>query len=270
MRMRRECGNVFPVTAGKWSRHASRHVRDARTVMHAGIANWRFPLKSATGENVPGIPGACATRNFTYLIRGPFLSVMTRYRIFIRYSCFLYLACYIDFFLRYIFLSVWSSCPGKVGHFGIDWLIVQPVLNINLLKHLKLLLCRQDISSHVDILLFSVRPKLSKLWCIKWTYANLAPVSLNCHYSNVILSAMASRLFAQPSVQWQIKENIKAPLHWPLWGEGPVTRKMFHFMTSSWWYLLSFRSRLASWNIVLIFMPIWSKLLPILWWYYPT
>ena len=32
-------GNVFPVTAGKRSRHASRHVRHARVVMHAGIAN---------------------------------------------------------------------------------------------------------------------------------------------------------------------------------------------------------------------------------------
>ena len=64
-------GNVFPVTAGKRSRHASRHVRDARAVMHAGIANQRFPLKSAVGENVPGIPGACATCNFTYLVRGP-------------------------------------------------------------------------------------------------------------------------------------------------------------------------------------------------------
>ena len=58
-------GNVFPATAGKRSRHASRHVRDARAVMHAGIANYRFPLKSVVGENVPGIPGACATRNFT-------------------------------------------------------------------------------------------------------------------------------------------------------------------------------------------------------------
>ena len=58
-------GNVFPATAGKRSRHASRHVRDARAVMHAGIANYRFPLKSVLGENVPGIPGACATRNFT-------------------------------------------------------------------------------------------------------------------------------------------------------------------------------------------------------------
>ena len=25
------------------------------------------------GENVPGIPGACATRNFTYLVRGPWV-----------------------------------------------------------------------------------------------------------------------------------------------------------------------------------------------------
>ena len=32
-------GNVFPGTAGKRSRHASRHVRDARAVMHAGINN---------------------------------------------------------------------------------------------------------------------------------------------------------------------------------------------------------------------------------------
>ena len=36
VRMRREC---FPATASKRSRHVSRHVRDARAVMHAGIAN---------------------------------------------------------------------------------------------------------------------------------------------------------------------------------------------------------------------------------------
>ena len=42
--------------------------------------------------------------------------------------------------------------------------------------------------------------------------------------------------------QAQIKENIKAPRHWPLWGDftgefpakGPVTRKKSHLMTSSW------------------------------------
>ena len=73
VRMRRECEPVFPATAGKQSRHASRHVRHARAVMHAGIVNSRFPLNSASGENVPGIPGACATRNVTYPVRGPLI-----------------------------------------------------------------------------------------------------------------------------------------------------------------------------------------------------
>ena len=68
---RGNAGNVFPVTTGKRSRHASRHVRHARAVMHAGIANLRFPLKMAAGKNFPGIPGACATCYFTYLVRDP-------------------------------------------------------------------------------------------------------------------------------------------------------------------------------------------------------
>ena len=47
-------------------------------------------------------------------------------------------------------------------------------------------------------------------------------------YGDVILSAMA---FAQPFVQAQIKENIKAPRHWPVDSphKGPVTWKMFPF-----------------------------------------
>ena len=52
-------------TASWRSRHASRHVRHARAVMHVGIANLRWR------GNVAGIPGACATRNFTYLVRVP-------------------------------------------------------------------------------------------------------------------------------------------------------------------------------------------------------
>ena len=49
-------GNVFSATAGKQSRHASRHVLDARAVMHAGIGNSRFPLNSAVGEKFPAFP----------------------------------------------------------------------------------------------------------------------------------------------------------------------------------------------------------------------
>ena len=44
------------------------------------------------------------------------------------------------------------------------------------------------------------------------------------HYKDVIMGVMASqipasRLFTQPFIQAQVKENIKAPRHWPLWGE---------------------------------------------------
>ena len=64
-------------------------------------------------------------------------------------------------------------------------------------------------------------------------------------YSDVIMSAMASRLFAQLFVQAEIKENIKALHHWPLWGESTGARKIslkkgqqhwkcLHLMMSSW------------------------------------
>ena len=53
------------------------------------------------------------------------------------------------------------------------------------------------------------------------------------------MKSPASRLFAQPFVQSQINENFKAPRHWPLWAnppvtggfpsKGSVTRKMFPF-----------------------------------------
>ena len=64
------------------------------------------------------------------------------------------------------------------------------------------------------------------------------------HYRDVIMNAMTSKitgvLIAQPFVQSQIKENIKAPRHWlfvrethrgPLKSpiKWPVTRKMFPF-----------------------------------------
>ena len=56
----------------------------------------------------------------------------------------------------------------------------------------------------------------------------------------------ALRLFTPPFIQAQIKENIKAPRHWPLCGEftgdrwiprtkGQYRGKCFHLMTSSCW-----------------------------------
>ena len=57
-------------TANWRSRHASRHVRHARAVMHVGIANRG------------GIPDGCATRSFTYLARGPWIGAVATYTIF--------------------------------------------------------------------------------------------------------------------------------------------------------------------------------------------
>ena len=44
------------------------------------------------------------------------------------------------------------------------------------------------------------------------------------HYNDVIMSAMVSQITSLTIVYTaiysaQIKENIKAPRHWPLWGE---------------------------------------------------
>ena len=69
------------------------------------------------------------------------------------------------------------------------------------------------------------------------------------HYTDVIMARLrlkspALRLFTQPFIQAQIKENIKAPRHWSLWGEftgdrwiprtnGQYRGKCFQLMTSS-------------------------------------
>ena len=50
--------------ASSRSRHASRHMRRACALCISES------LTRGGGENVPGIPGACATRNFRCLVRG--------------------------------------------------------------------------------------------------------------------------------------------------------------------------------------------------------
>ena len=66
--MRQACQERFPATAGEQSRHA-RRCRDACRDRLQAVS-----FEVSGGENVPGIPGACATRNFTYLVRGPWSS----------------------------------------------------------------------------------------------------------------------------------------------------------------------------------------------------
>ena len=77
LRMRRECRERFP-----------RHRIQMKSLvndpgMHHGTCVTHVPwcmsrsLTRDGGENVPGIPGACATRNFTYLARGPLACLET-------------------------------------------------------------------------------------------------------------------------------------------------------------------------------------------------
>ena len=81
LRMRRECQERFP-------RHRLQRkplVSDPDT--HHGTCVTHVPwcmsgfLTRGGGENVLGIPGACATRNLTYLVRGPYATglMMTSY-----------------------------------------------------------------------------------------------------------------------------------------------------------------------------------------------
>ena len=49
-------GSGFHATVGLRSRHPSRNVRDSRAVMHAGVTNYRFHLKSVVGKTLPVFP----------------------------------------------------------------------------------------------------------------------------------------------------------------------------------------------------------------------
>ena len=79
LHMRRECRERFP-----------RHRFQRKPIVndpgiHHGTCVTHVPwcmsgsLTRVGGENVPDIPGACATRNFTYLVRGPLAGILERF-----------------------------------------------------------------------------------------------------------------------------------------------------------------------------------------------
>ena len=76
----------------------------------------------------------------------------------------------------------------------------------------------------------------------RWSTVNITTTS---YWARWRLKSPASRLFTQSFIRAQIKENIKAPRHWPLCREftgdrwiphtkGQLRGKCFHLMTSSW------------------------------------
>ena len=92
-------------------------------------------------------------------------------------------------------------------------------------------------------------PKLiSQLWRIPQAQYFVTLLWARCR-----LKPLASRLFAQPFVQAQIKDNIKAPPHWSLWGEFidefPAQRASKVEIISIWWH---HHDALATWVTCLI------------------
>ena len=78
-----------------WASYHIRTIAGCACAGNAGNVFRRFsvpwcmsePLTRGDGENVPGIPGACTTRNFTYLVRGPWMTM-------IFFSCNQYRVCW--------------------------------------------------------------------------------------------------------------------------------------------------------------------------------
>ena len=68
-----------------------------------------------------------------------------------------------------------------------------------------------------------------------------ATITMTSQWTWWRLRSPASRLFTQPFIQTQIKENIKAPRHWPLCGdftgtgEFPAQRASYAENVSIWW-----------------------------------
>ena len=97
-----------------------------------------------------------------------------------------------------------------------------------------------------------------------WRLSNCvkANITVTSWWARWRLKSPAPPLFTQPSIQALIKENIKAPHYWPLWGEftghrwiprtnGQQRGNASHLMTSSWnlniWMNKSHESIWHSW-----------------------
>ena len=78
------------------------------------------------------------------------------------------------------------------------------------------------------------------VYTIKHAY-HLFYITVTSKWAQLRLKSPASLLFTQPFIQTQIKENIKAPRHWPLCGEFtgtdefPTQRASYAENVSIWW-----------------------------------
>ena len=93
-------------------------------------------------------------------------------------------------------------------------------------------------------------PQHTTLWCIgyltgvQWDLWDgyiarmghaINSIAVTSWWARWRLKSPASRLFAQPFVQVQLEENIKAPRLWPLWGEFVSQMASNAENVSIWW-----------------------------------
>ena len=75
--------------------------------------------------------------------------------------------------------------------------------------------------------------------CLWMTGTNRVFITVTSFWSRWRLKSQAYRLFAQLFIYAHIKENTKAPRHWPLWGEStsgfPSQRASCTENDSIWW-----------------------------------
>ena len=86
------------------------------------------------------------------------------------------------------------------------------------------------------------------------------PIAVTSQWARWRLKSPAPRLFTQPFIQTQIKESIKAPRPWPLWGNSPVTGEISAQMASKaengsiWWRHHVISSLWLRWFVCFIFV----------------
>ena len=147
-------------------------------------------LTRGGGENVPGIPGACATRNFAYLVRGPLTTIsngaMSRSASIVlshfpnKQKTFLSLV----IFMKRMFMCHSGKkhyfYPNLLGLFvGLIYVISYTLLNVRLFLGLFL----------KSILRFNLNMQVSSSWIII-----ALPASNIAHYNDIIITAMASQI----------------------------------------------------------------------------
>ena len=109
---------------------------------------------------------------------------------------------------------------------------------VNIKRMSTLLNLRPDNTGNI-VLIFSRGNRCIRMFHWRGCDHTCCHITVSSNRARWRPNSPASRVFARPFVQAQIKDNTKATRHWPLWGNlpvtggfpstGPVTRKLFLF-----------------------------------------